>query len=78
LNKVEVKWYRQPPEGGTEPEHYFTHLFEKCIVTSVRPLMKSATDGGRTGHMFSFEFGYRNITWTSVVGGTEFQDSIRS
>lgn len=77
INKIEVKWYRQPPEGGSEPEHYFTHTFDKCIVTSVRPLMKSATDRGASGHMFSFEFGYRQITWTSVVGGTEFMDEVR-
>ncbi|MBX9652009.1 type VI secretion system tube protein Hcp [bacterium] len=78
LNEIKVKWYRQPPEGGNEPEHYFTHTFTKCIVTSVRPIMRSATDGGRTGHMFAFEFGYRQITWTSEVGGTEFLDEVRT
>ena len=78
VDSISIKWYRQPPEGGEDQEHYFTHKFDKCIVTSVRPLMKSATDGGRTGHMFSFEFGYRQCTWTSETGGTEFLDEVRA
>ena len=77
IANIEVKWFRQPPEGGSDPEHYFTHKFDKVIVTGVRPLMKSATEQGRSGHRFSFDFGYRQITWTSETGGTEFLDEQR-
>jgi type VI secretion system secreted protein Hcp len=77
INQIKVEWYRQPAEGASEPEHYFTHTFSKCIITGVRPLMKSATEQGRTGHMFSFDFGYRQVTWTSETGGTEFLDEQR-
>lgn len=77
VDQIEVKWYRQPAEGSATPEHYFTHTFKKCIVTGVRPLMKSATEMGRTGHMFSFDFGYRQIIWDAPVGGTNFEDAQR-
>ncbi|QDU61517.1 Major exported protein [Planctomycetes bacterium Pan216] len=78
IPSIEIKWYRQPADGSAEPEHYFTHKFESCIITSVRPSMSNALEGGPSGHHECVEFGYRQLTWTSETGGTEFTDEIRT
>lgn len=78
IDKITIKWFRQPAEGSGEPEHYFTHTFDKCIVTSVRPSMSNALDGGRSGHMETIEWGYRQLEWTSETGGTTFADEVRT
>ncbi|QDU61519.1 Major exported protein [Planctomycetes bacterium Pan216] len=78
IPSIEIKWYRQPADGDTEPEHYFTIKFSDVIVTSYRPSMSNALDGGRSGHLECMEFGYREVTWTSETGGTEFTDEVRT
>ncbi len=79
VNQVEIKWFRADPDGGSDPQHYFTHTFVDCIVTSVRLWMPNALDGATRnfGHMESVAFGYGQITWKSETGGTEFKDDVR-
>ena len=75
--QIQIKWYRQPDGSSGDPEHYFTHTFKDCIVTAVRPAMSNALSGGDSGHMLTFTFGYKQLTWTSETGGTEFSDEVR-
>ena len=79
IDNIEIKWYRQPDGGGSDPEHYFTHTFEKCIITSVIPNMPNALDPEKKkfGHMETVEWGYQQLTWKSETGGTEFTDDVR-
>ncbi|MCP5069579.1 MAG: type VI secretion system tube protein Hcp [bacterium] len=79
IKKIEIKWFRQPEGGGSDPEHYFTHTFLDCIVTSLKPHMDNALDPTKKefGHMELMSWGYKQLTWKSVTGGTEFADKIR-
>lgn len=79
IKNVEIKWYRQPADGGSDPEHYFTQKFEDVIVTGIRPWVPNALDGATKtfGHMESVTFGYGQVTWKSETGGTEFKDDLR-
>ena len=79
IDQIEIKWYRQPEGGGSDPEHYFTHTFKNCIITSVEPNMPNALDPTKKefGHMEKVEWGYKQLTWTSESGGTEFSDEVR-
>lgn len=79
INQVEIKWYRQPADGGSDPEHYFTHTFKDVIITSIRHWMPNVLDGSKKelGHMETVSFGYGQLTWKSETGGTEFQDDVR-
>lgn len=79
IEKIEIKWYRQPEEGSTEAQHYATNIFEKCLIAGVRPSMAGGTGGG-AGHAWEeiIDFGFRQATWRIEDGGIEFQDSVRS
>ena len=78
IGQIEIKWFRQPADGS-DPEHYFTHTFKDCIVTGVRPWMPNALDPSMNSykHMEVLTFGYKQVTWKSETGGTEFADEVR-
>ncbi len=79
ISKIEIKWYRQPKGSGSSPEHYFTCTYKDCIFTRVEPFMPNALDPATReyGHMEKVTFGYREVTWKSETGGTEFADDMR-
>jgi len=79
IDTVTIRWFRADPDGGDKPQHYFTHTFTDCIVTSVRPWMPNALDSSTRnfGHMEAVTFGYGQISWKSETGGTEFKDDVR-
>jgi type VI secretion system secreted protein Hcp len=76
ISEIKIEWFRQPASGGSDPEHYFTHTFKDCIITAVRPYMRNVRDSqyDKFGHMECVEWGYKQVTWTSETGGTEFVD----
>ncbi len=79
IDQIEIKWYRQPEGGGSDPEHYFTHKFVDCIITRMEPYVPNALDPSfrDQGHMEKVSWGYKQLTWTSESGGTEFTDEVR-
>jgi len=79
IGKIEIKWYRQPQGGGSDPEHYFTHTFTDCIITRLQPQMHNALDpmAREYGHMELMSWGYKQLAWKSESGGTEYTDEVR-
>lgn len=78
LGNIRIMWYRQPVEGSTDPELYFVHDFNNCMISAIRPSMAGGTGGG-AGHdwMEVVDFGYRQASWTLPSYGVEFNDSVR-
>lgn len=74
-----VNWYRQPPEGQSDEEHYFAMAFEDCIVTSFEYRLANIDnpENTRVGHLAEISFGYRALTAHHVVSGKEFCDDVR-
>ena len=79
IPEIMIEWYRQPEGGGSDPEHYFTHTFNDCIITRVEPYMPNALDPvfAQQGHMEKVTWGYKQVTWKSETGSTEFTDEVR-
>lgn len=79
IDEIKIEWYRQPDGGGSDPEHYYTHTFVDCIITKMEACMPNALDPlfDRQGHMERVSWGYRELTWKSETGSTEFADQVR-
>lgn len=79
IPEIKIKWFRQPEGGGSDAEHYFTHTFTDCIITRLEPHVPSALDPTKDkyGHMEQVHWGYKQLTWTSETGGTEYTDEVR-
>ena len=74
---IQLAWWRQPPDGSSEPEQYFVQTFSHCLITAVCPRIPDATLGTNRGPEVGFCFSFRQVTWNSATGGQEFTDEIR-
>jgi type VI secretion system secreted protein Hcp len=75
LRSVEIKWYRQDPDGGKE-QHYFTTKLGTARLVSIAPKMDGVNDSSNAGkpHTEQLRFIYEEITWTDVPSGASAVD----
>jgi len=76
LPKVEVKWYRTSTEG--KQEHFFTPLWKTPPALSSTALPHAQDfNKAESTQLVDVSMGYRKITWTHAVAGTEASDDWR-
>jgi type VI secretion system secreted protein Hcp len=73
IKSVEIKWYRQDPEGGKE-QHYFTTKLATARLVSIAPRMDGDTSHYGKPHMEQLSFIYEEITWSDVASGASAVD----
>lgn len=76
IDKITIKFFKQPETGSEDAQHYLTYEFENCLIASVR-----VDIAGGTGEKFEWkeviDFAYRQITSTVEDGNITFMDDVR-
>ncbi|WP_338490531.1 Hcp family type VI secretion system effector [Pseudomonas trivialis] len=77
LPTVEVKWFRTSGDG--KQEHFFTTRLEDATVVDIHTVLPHAQNSSNENYtqLIKTSLGYRKVSWTHVVAGTEASEDWR-